>query len=216
MSVNKIEVYSGSDEHVLTYEEAAGIHLRIELPTMSRHAINVYLDCLDVLNQVFLGALPQAADSEEPASSRNAPSTLNLRILFREAAMLAEARQLILQDGDWVTSAGLSQLTGLEPAALAAGLRVWLNDGSLISVSDRSQEYYPVFAFGDATELRPTAEFGAVINVLRKKKDGWGMAFWFASSNHYLGGNRPQDLLRSSAECVRRAAEEEMAGILHG
>ncbi|MNP25779.1 hypothetical protein D3C76_1186010 [compost metagenome] len=216
MSAMKIEVYSGSDGHVQTYEEAAGIHLRIELPTMSRHAINVYLDCLDVLNHVFLGALPQAADSEEPASSRSAPSTLHLRILFREAAMLAEARQLILQDGDWVTAAGLSQLTGLEPAALAAGLRAWLNDGSLISVSDRSQEYFPAFAFGEATMQRPTAEFGAVINVLREKKDGWGMAFWFASSNHYLGGKRPKDLLRSSSECVRRAAEEEVAGILHG
>ncbi|EJM12877.1 hypothetical protein PMI22_05187 [Pseudomonas sp. GM21] len=102
----------------------------------------MYLDCLDVLNHVFLGALPQAADSEEPVSSRSAPSTLKLRILFREAAMLTEARQLILQDGDWVTAAGLSQLTGLEPAALAAGLRAWLNDGSLISVSDRSQEYF--------------------------------------------------------------------------
>ena len=130
--------------------------------------------------------------------------------------MLAEARQLILQDGDWVTAAGLSQLTGLEPAALAAGLRAWLNDGSLISVSDRSQEYFPAFAFGEATMQRPTAEFGAVINVLREKKDGWGMAFWFASSNHYLGGKRPKDLLRSSSECVRRAAEEEVAGILHG
>lgn len=73
-----------------------------------------------------------------------------------------------------------------------------------------------MFAFGDATELRPTAEFGAVINVLREKKDGWGIAFWFASSNHCLGGNRPQDMLRSSAEHVRRAAEEEVAGTLHG
>jgi hypothetical protein len=216
MATKKIEVYRGSDGRVPTSEQADGIHLRIELPTMSGHATDVYLDCLEVLNRVFLGALPQAADSEESASSRSAPSTLNPRILFREAAMLAEARRLILQDGNWVTTAGLSQLTGLEPAALAAGLRVWLHDGSLISVSDRSQEYYPVFAFGDATELRPTAEFGAVINVLRKKKDGWGIAFWFASSNHCLGGNRPQDLLRSSAERVRRAAEEEVTGTLHG
>ncbi|WP_077431779.1 hypothetical protein [Pseudomonas sp. C9] len=217
MATKKIEVYRGSNGGAPTSEQADGIHLRIELPTMSGHAIDVYLNCLEVLNRVFLGALPQAANSEAPASSRSAPSTLNPHILLREAAMLAEARRLILQEnGDWVTAAGLSQVTGLEPAALAAGLRAWLNDGSLISVSDRSQEYFPVFAFGDATELRPTAEFGAVINVLRKKKDSWGIAFWFASSNHSLGGNRPQDMLRSSAERVRRAAEEEVAGTLHG
>ncbi|POF44286.1 hypothetical protein B0D71_05730 [Pseudomonas laurylsulfativorans] len=217
MSATKIEVYRGSDGHALTPEQADGSHLHIELPAMSGYATEVYLDCLEVLNRVFLGALPQAADdSEETTSGLGAPGTLNPRTLFREAAMLAEARQLILQDGDWVTAAGLSQLTGLEPAALAAGLRAWLRDGRLISVSDRRQEYFPVFAFGDATERRPTAEFGAVIKVLSKKKDGWGMAFWFASSNHLLGGNRPKDLLRSTPERVRGAAEEEVAGQLDG
>lgn len=171
MSATKIEVYRGSDGHALTPEQADGSHLHIELPVMSGYATEVYLDCLEVLNRVFLGALPQAADdSEETTSGLGAPRTLNPRTLFREAAMLAEARQLILQDGDWVTAAGLSQLTGLEPAALAAGLRAWLRDGRLISVSDRRQEYFPVFAFGDATERRPTAEFGAVIKVLSKKR----------------------------------------------
>jgi hypothetical protein len=144
------------------------------------------------------------------------PGTLNPRTLFREAVMLAEARQLILQDGDWVTAAGLSQLTGLEPAALATGLRAWLCDGRLISVSDRSQEYFPAFAFGDATEPRPIAEFAVVVKVLREKKDDWGMAFWFATSNHFLGGNRPQDLLRLTPKRVRDAAEKEVAWHLDG
>lgn len=217
MSATKIEVYRGSDGHVPASAQADGIHLHIELPAMSKHAADVYLDCLEVLNQVFLGALPQAAAAaEEPASGLSAPGILNPRTLFREAVMLAEARQLILQDCAWVTAAGLSQLTGLEPVALAAGLRAWLRDGRLISVSDRSQAYFPVFAFGEAMERRPTAEFAAVINVLGENKDGWGMAFWFASSNHWLGGKRPMDLLRSAPERVRSAAEEEVAGPLHG
>lgn len=171
MSTKKIEVYRGSDGHVPASEQADEIHLHIELPAMRGHATDVYLDCLEVLNRVFLSALPQAvADSKEPASDLSAPGTLTPRTLFREAAMLAEARQLILQGGDWVTATGLSQLTGLEPAALAAGLRAWLRDGRLISMSDRSQEYFPVFAFGDATEQRPTAEFGAVVKVLSEKR----------------------------------------------
>lgn len=153
MSAKKIEVRRGSDGYTPASEQPDGIQLHIELPAMSGHTADVYLDCLEVLNRVFLGALPQAAaDTEVPASSLSAPRTLNPRTLFREAVMLAEARQLILQDGDWVTAAGLSQLTGLEPAALAAGLRAWLRDGRLISVNDRSQEYFPAFAFGDATE----------------------------------------------------------------
>jgi hypothetical protein len=217
MSAKKIEVRRGSDGYTPASEQPDSIHLHLELPAMSGHTADVYLDCLEVLNRVFLGALPQAAaGSKEPASGLSASGTLNPRTLFREAVMLAEARQLILQDGDRVTAAGLSQRTGLEPAALAAGLRAWLRDGRLISVSDRSQEYFPAFALGDTTDRRPTAEFAAVVTVLREKKDGWGMAFWFASNNHFLGGNRPQDLLRSSPERVRDAAEEEVAGVLHG
>ncbi|MBV7547302.1 hypothetical protein KW849_13485 [Pseudomonas sp. PDM26] len=216
MSATKIEVYGGSDGHAPTPEQADGSHFHIELPAMSRHATEVYLDCLEVLNRVFLNALPLAADSAAPASDLGAPGSLNPRTLFREAAMLADARQLILHDGDWVTAAVLSQLTGLEPAALAAGLRAWRRDGRLISVSDRRQEYFPVFAFGDATKQLPTPEFTAVVKVLSQKKDAWGMAFWFASSNHWLDDNRPKDLLRSSPERVRSAAEEEVTGPLHG
>jgi hypothetical protein len=217
MSAKKIVVRRGSDGYTPASEQADGIQLHIELPAMSGHTADVYLDCLEVLNRVFLGALPQAAaGTEETVSGFSAPRTLNPRTLFREAVMLAEARQLILQDGDWVTAAGLSQLTGLEPAALAAGLRAWLRDGRLISVSDRSQEYFPVFAFGDSTKCQPTAEFDAVVKVLSKKKDSWGIAFWFASSNHFLGGKRPKDLLRSTPERVRCAAEEEVAWQLDG
>ncbi|MBV7547308.1 hypothetical protein KW849_13520 [Pseudomonas sp. PDM26] len=73
-----------------------------------------------------------------------------------------------------------------------------------------------MFAFGDSTEQRPTAEFGAVVKVLSEKKDNWGIAFWFASSNHLLGGERPKDLLRSTPERVRCAAEEEIAWQLDG
>lgn len=217
MSAKKIKVYRGSGGHASASDKADGILLHIELPAMSGSAADVYLDCLDVLNDVFLSALPQASDgSEGPASGRSAPSTLNPRTLFREAIMLAEARQLILQDGDWVTAAGLSQLTGLEPAALAAGLQIWLHDDRLISFSHRGLEYFPVFAFGDSTEYRPTPEFGKVVKVLSEKKDGWGIAFWFASSNTFLGGKRPKDLLRSTPERVCCAAEEEVSRPIDG
>ncbi|MNB94065.1 hypothetical protein D3C81_1301140 [compost metagenome] len=130
--------------------------------------------------------------------------------------MLADARQLILQDGDWVTSAALSQLTGLEPVALAASLLTCLHDGRIISLNVRGQEYFPLFAFGGLLQQPPTTEFSAVVKVLSEKKDDWGMAFWFASSDHYLEGKHPEDLLQSTPERVRRAAEEEVAWQVDG
>lgn len=41
MATKKIEVYRGSDRRVPTSEQADGIQLRIELPTMSGHATDV-------------------------------------------------------------------------------------------------------------------------------------------------------------------------------
>jgi len=34
-----------------------------------------------------------------------------------------------------------------------------------------------------------------VLSVFRGRKDEWGLAYWFASVNSFLGGKRPQDLL---------------------
>lgn len=33
------------------------------------------------------------------------------------------------------------------------------------------------------------------MGVFRGRKDDWGLAYWFASPNSFLGGKRAQDLL---------------------
>ncbi|MNN96262.1 hypothetical protein D3C81_2152150 [compost metagenome] len=59
-------------------------------------------------------------------------------------------------------------------------------------------------------------ELKAILDVLRTKKDGWGIAFWFASSSGYLGSRRPQEMLFSDADKVLLAATDEVSGITHG
>lgn len=216
MSVEKIKVYRDADQNPHESECPDGF-LRIELPPMCAHATDVYLDCLEVLNSVFLGALPSAAESSEVvASGRSVPSMQPPRSLFREAAMLADARQRILQDGDWATTADLSTHLKVKRGTLKECLSAWLRDGLMTSFNYRGHEYFPVFAFDHSTEFRPLHELSAVVKVLSKKKDGWGIAFWFATSNSYLGGRLPKDLLRSAAESVLSAAEDEVSGVLHG
>lgn len=55
-----------------------------------------------------------------------------------------------------------------------------------------------------------------MLEIFRGKKDDWGLAYWFASVNSFLGGKRPQDLLISKPDRVVAAAEDEVAGVLHG
>jgi len=42
------------------------------------------------------------------------------------------------------------------------------------------------------------------------------MAYWFMSSNSFLGGKRPQDLLMSAPEKVIAAAQDEVQAVAHG
>jgi hypothetical protein len=55
-----------------------------------------------------------------------------------------------------------------------------------------------------------------VIRILEGKKDAWGMAYWFASVNSFLGGERPQDLLATQPDRVIAAAQDELEDIAHG
>ncbi|GJH22677.1 hypothetical protein CBA19CS22_39065 [Caballeronia novacaledonica] len=55
-----------------------------------------------------------------------------------------------------------------------------------------------------------------VLKVFGSSKDGWALAFWFASVNSYLGGARPLDVLQSHPKRVIEAAEAEVEGVAHG
>ncbi|WP_188393758.1 hypothetical protein [Mesorhizobium sp. SARCC-RB16n] len=43
-----------------------------------------------------------------------------------------------------------------------------------------------------------------------------GVAYWFAPVNSFLRGEKPQELLISEPEHLVRAAEDEVAGVVHG
>ena len=63
---------------------------------------------------------------------------------------------------------------------------------------------------------RPLKPLAPILAVFGTAKDGWGLAYWFASANSFLGGKRPQDVLPKSPDRVLAAADDEMAEIAHG
>ena len=68
-----------------------------------------------------------------------------------------------------------------------------------------SRDYFPPYALDPSTDYRPAQGLAAFLG----RKDGWGLAYWFASVNSFIGGKRPQDLLIA-------AAQDDVAGVLHG
>jgi hypothetical protein len=76
-------------------------------------------------------------------------------------------------------------------------------------------DYYPIYALSPEDSYKPYAEMSDILEVLREKTP-WGLAFWFESSNGYLGGRAPRDLMKSDRQAILAAAKNEAVGIQHG
>ena len=133
-----------------------------------------------------------------------------------EARMTAESRKAVLESGDWLTAAQIAEMAGFSTTNPSAQPNKWKKDGQIFAVRHRGVDYFPGYALDPSTDYRPARGLARVLGVFRGRKDDWGLAYWFASINSFLGGKRPQDLLIDQPDRVVAAAEDEVAGVLHG
>lgn len=128
----------------------------------------------------------------------------------REAAMLAKGKTRILNSGDWLTAPqiiGLAQLDGADPESQ---LDEWRLQGKIFALSNDGVDYFPIYAFDPAASYLPRPSLAEVIAILAPRKDGWGLAFWFGSSNSYLAGRMPKDVFQDDLQGVLEAAQNEI------
>src|ERR1700730_4871748 len=133
-----------------------------------------------------------------------------------EDRMTADSRKAVLESGDWLTAAQIAEMAGFSTTNPSAQPNKWKKDGQIFAVRHRGVDYFPGYALAPSTDYRPAKGFARVLGVFRGRKDDWGLAYWFASVNSFLGGKRPQDLLIDQPDRVVAAAEDEVAGVLHG
>ncbi|WP_043159761.1 hypothetical protein [Bradyrhizobium sp. Ai1a-2] len=133
-----------------------------------------------------------------------------------EARMTAEARKAVLESGDWLTAAQIAEIAGFSASNPSAQPNKWKRDRQIFAVRHRGVDYFPSYALDPSTDYRPAKGLARVLAVFGERKDDWGLAYWFASVNSFLGGKRPQDLLIDQPARVVAAAQDEVAGVLHG
>lgn len=133
-----------------------------------------------------------------------------------ESSMLSKARDAVLRDGHWLTAEQVGALARFDEGSASTQLAKWLGGGQMFAVNHQGIDYFPAFGFDQQDSFRPLTSMAKVIETLGQSKDGWGLAYWFASSNSFLGGRRPQDLLAVDPEAVVAAAMDELSGALHG
>lgn len=126
--------------------------------------------------------------------------------------MLAKGKRRILQSGDWLTAQDLSDLAELDATNYYL-IDEWRRSGQIFAIEHEGTEYYPSYGFDSAAGYMPQAVLAEVIATLAPKKTEWGLAFWFGSSNSYLGGRLPKDVLRDEPAMVLEAATDEIGGM---
>ncbi|WP_411563650.1 hypothetical protein [Pseudomonas shirazensis] len=136
--------------------------------------------------------------------------------LSREAVLLEKGKARLLRSGDFLTAEAFATLAQLSMEQGALELMAWKRAGSIFSLVHEDKEYFPLYAFNSAYSFRPFSSLAAIIPTLGSSKPDWAMALWFGSSNSYLGGQMPKDVMAADPARVLDAARSEAYGALHG
>lgn len=134
---------------------------------------------------------------------------------LKKRMMLMQARSELLGSGDWVNAQDIAELANFSKTNASAQPNKWKRAGRIFAIALQSQDYFPLFALDPQTH-RPRKVIAAIIEKFGAAKDAWGLAYWFASVNGYLGGKRPQDMLDDAPEQVLAAVDKELAVVAHG
>ena len=191
--------------------------LVITVDVNSQAVADAYVCSVEMLTRAFQAQLaPVREDTISTIVAMWVPKKPVPSTLLREAKMLAAAKTEILQSNDWVTASEISDLAQFKSSNPSAQPNKWKLAGKMFALRHEGIDYFPMYGLDPALGYRPFAGLEPVVSTLAGKKDGWGMAFWFASPNSYLGGRRPKDLLQSDPGQVLAAARDSVAGVMHG
>jgi hypothetical protein len=122
----------------------------------------------------------------------------------------------VLESASWLTAAQLSKLAGFSARNPSVQPNKWKSKRQIFAIQIKGVDYFPEYAVNPRDNYRPLGIMGEVLEVFHGKKDGWGMAYWFASMNGYLGGRVPYELITTQPDAVLNAAKDEVVGICHG
>lgn len=220
-STNTVEIVQKSlvVEIETPFQETEGSRHKIVITVdaKSRDLIDAYVCSLEMLTQAFFAQMhPLPADTISSIVSLVVPKKPVPSTLLREAKMLAQAKTEILQSNDWVTASEVSNLAQFSPGNPSSQPNKWKHAGKIFVLRHGGVDYFPIYGLDPAQGFRPFSALESVIATLATMKDGWAMAFWFASPNSFLGGKRPKEVLSANPSVVLSAAKEEVSGVVHG
>jgi hypothetical protein len=145
------------------------------------------------------------------------PSGSGAKSVRLEEEMVAKARVDVIESAKWLSATQVAELARLSTVNPNSQPSRWKRAGRIFAIKPAgSVELFPAYGLDPSSGYRPLKELAEIIRILGEKKDAWGIAYWFASLNSFLGGTRPQDVLTQEPRRVIAAAADEVEDVVHG
>jgi hypothetical protein len=155
---------------------------------------------LDATRQeAAIARLAEVLLPDDLAAARGALAADNLALRDRFVAETAP-----------LTSAEVGARSGHRSRNPYATAARWKKAGDIFSVHHRGTEYFPAFQFRDG---RPHPTIKRVLTTLPDGTSAWQRAFWFVSTNGWLGDKAPAGML-DDPDAVIGAAKREAQEVI--
>ena len=80
----------------------------------------------------------------------------------------------------------------------------WKREGRVFAIQHDGKDLFPAFQFADG---QPLPIIQKILKALPEDMSPWETAFWFESSNGWLGGEVPQECLKKESEVIDAAEQ---------
>lgn len=166
-------------------------------------ALNLPVPDLNFISQAYL-------NGRQVGSSHIKGSPLTAQRLWEPKKL----REMVLSSCKWLTAKEVSEEAGLINANTSSAPNKWKKANKIFAISHSGSDLFPQFALGD--DGKPLPVLKEILATFNGKKSPWTIAAWFVSSNSWLGGECPMNILASSPDAVIEAALVEMNPSEHG
>lgn len=134
----------------------------------------------------------------------------------RHVSMMAESSllfELVMRSTHWLTIHELSIKMGYKGMDVSSRLNKWKKCQRVLALNVDGKDLFPAYAFG--LEGKPLPIMEKILILLSQNKTPLTIAIWFSSSNSWLTGKAPQEVLTTQPEEVFAAAQAEVNPIEH-
>ena len=138
-----------------------------------------------------------------------APRVAIRRVNLKEANMRRAALEGLLTGDEWLTAADIGRLGGYSESNPAAPANRWKKERKIFAIRHQGKDWFASYQLDG--EYRPLAVISELLSLLGLRYDGWQIAAWFDSTNAFLKGKKPKELLAEPARVVAAARRKHPA-----